>query len=114
MDTSEYESQIVNGNRTDAVSQDVIEYLLETADFRVVERSALEKSDIDQSEFLSIALPSSNDYSEDQLIQIVKTKMESGEISDGQKFQFRHDGNVPTVVEIWKHGHGYSAFALSE
>lgn len=114
MNQSDFEADVFSGNRDDYVSEAVLEFLKETADFRVIERSALDKGDVDQTEFVSVALPESADnYSDEELISEVKEKMTDGQ-RDVQKYQLRDGDDAPTVVEIWRHGSGYSAFALAE
>lgn len=113
MNQSEFEREVFSGSKNDAVSEEALAFLKENADFRVIDKSALNKSDFRQTEFISIALPESGDnYSDAELISEVKEKMTDGQ-RDIQKYQFRDGSDAPTVVEIWRHGSGYSAFALA-
>lgn len=114
MDRTEFEAEVLNGSRTEYVSDDALEFLVASAEFRVIDRSAMEKDEISQTEFVSIALPESADnYSDEDLIGRVKDTVSRGG-TDTQKYQMRDDGDAPTVIEIWRHGNGYSAFALAE
>lgn len=110
MNRQEFENHIKSGSKNDYVDQEAINYFKENAEFDVVERSAMEKSDVPQSAFLSISLPRSNEMTPKELIQKVKENMEAGTL-DTQKHQFR-DGGVVDYIEIWKHPKGYSAFAF--
>lgn len=111
MDNSEFREHVLNGDRTEYVKEDAIQYLRDNASFRVINKSALEKDEISQTEFVSISTTGTS-YTDDELIKAVKEKMGIG--ADIQKFEFRHNKSAPTVIEIWRHGSGYSAFALSE
>lgn len=114
MDRSDFEHEVLSGDKNDYVGDDVLSFFKDTADFRVIERSALEKSAVDQTEFISVALAESVDnFSDSELIEKVKEAMTDGS-RDVQKYQMRDGGNAPTTVEIWRHGSGFSAFALYE
>lgn len=114
MDRTEFEDEVLSGSRTAYISDEALEYLVESVEFRVINRSAMEKDEISQTEFVSIALPESADnYSDDDLISRVKDTVARGG-TDTQKYQMRDAGDAPTVIEIWRHGNGYSAFALAE
>lgn len=114
MDRKDFEDAVLTGGRTDYVSDEALEFLIKTAQFRVIERSALEKGDVEQTEFVSIALPESADnYSDEELIEKVKETVQDGG-TDTQMYQMRDDGKAPNVVEVWRHGSGFSAFALYE
>lgn len=108
------ESEIYGGSSDDYVPNHIMEKLAEEAEFEVVERKATDKSNYNQDEFLSVALPHSTEgMSENELIEKVKASMKKGN-NDTQKYQLRQEnGGVPNKIQIWKHNHGYSAFALN-
>lgn len=109
MDRSSFEKHVLSGDRTDYVEENAIHYLRDTAEFRVIDKSALD--DFNQEPFVSISTTGTS-YSDTELISAVKEKMGIG--ADIQKYEFRHDNEPVNVIEIWRHSSGYSAFALSE
>lgn len=114
MDRSDFEHDVLSGGKNDYVGDDVLSFFKDTADFRVVDRSALEKGDVKQTEFISVALPESGDnFSDADLIEKVKEAMVDGS-RDIQKYQMRDGDKAPNTVEVWRHGSGFSAFAFYE
>lgn len=111
MNVTEFEEHVLSGDRTEYVDVDAIHYLRDTASFRVIDKSAMDKNQIDQTEFVSVST-SGESYSDGELIDRVKDAMES--TADIQKYQFRHGDDPVSHIEIWRHGSGYSAFALAE
>jgi hypothetical protein len=113
MDKTEFESVVINGDRTDYVSDEVLEYMATELDFRTIDRSAMKKEDIDQSACISVSLPQdTSDMLGKELEKRVKESLVDGS-RDIQFYQVRHNGKAPTVIEVWRHGSGYSAFALT-
>lgn len=114
MDRQAFEDYVLSGSRDEYVSDDALAYFRENAEFRVIHRSALEKGEIEQRPFVSVALPESTDnWSDGEVLDEVKEKMVDG-MRDVQKCNLRDDGGVANTVEIWIHGSGYSAFALND
>lgn len=112
MNREEFETEILTGDKNDYVSTEALEFFSNTANFNVINRSALEKDSIPQTEFISIALPRSGvSFSDDELITQVRTMLLDNS-RDIQKHQFRYRGYAPESIEIWRHGNGFSAFAL--
>lgn len=112
MDQNSFENEVFSGAESDYVNQDVLEYLRDSADYRVVDRSATD--DADQHKLISVSLPTSGDnFSDSELISKVQEKLGSG-TQDIQNYQLRDGNEAPTVIEIWRHGSGFSAYALSE
>lgn len=107
------EQKIFEGKFDDYVSDDVMETLLEKCEFEVVDKSAMEKDDINQESFINVSLPTSNNLSDEELISRVKESVRKGN-TDTQKLQLRHDGKAPNKIQIWRHSNGYSAFALHD
>lgn len=115
MDRKEFVNKVLTGNRDDYVSDEVLEFFEDTASFRVEDKSALEKDEISQTEFVSVAfLESADNFSDEELIDRVRNKLTGENSSDIQKYQLRDGGRAPNTVSIWRHGNGYSAFALHE
>lgn len=114
MDKSDFEHEVLSGGKNEYVGDDVLSFFKDTAEFRVIERSALEKGDVEQTEFISVALPESgSNFSDDDLVDKVKEAMTDG-ARDVQNYQMRDGGQAPNTIEIWRHGSGFSAFALCE
>lgn len=113
MNKKDFEKAVLNGDRTDYVNEDVLEYMATQLDFRMVDKSAMEKEDVDQSACISVSLPQdTSDMLGQELEKRVKESLVDGS-RDIQFYQVRHNGKAPTVIEVWRHGSGYSAFALS-
>lgn len=113
MNRDEFESEVLSGTRADYVSDEAKEFFVETADFRVIDKSAMEKDQIDQTECVSVALPTSGSSVSDEDL-IIRVHEALTTTSDTQKYQLRHNGGVANTIEIWRHGSGFSAFALNE
>jgi len=114
MNENDFKNAILNGSQTDYVSDEALEFFRDSASFRVIDKSALEKDDVEQTEFISVALAESGDnFSDSQLVEKVKQTMCDGS-RDIQKHQLRHSDSIPNTIEIWRHGNGYSAFAFAE
>lgn len=112
MNQTDFEDEVFSGTRSDYVSTEALEYFRNMADYRVIDKSAMD--DADQDKLVSVSLPKSGDnFSDAELISKVQDKLGSGN-QDIQKYQLRDGNDTPTVVEIWRHGNGYSAYALAE
>ena len=113
MKEDEFRSHILDGPKDEYVSEEALEYLRELVEYTVIERSAMEKDQIEQTECISVALSGFIDnYTDADLIDLVKEKLCDGN-RDIQKYQLRDGEKIPTQIEIWRHGSGYSAFALT-
>lgn len=112
MDQNSFKEEVFSETRADYVSQDALEYFRDAANYRVIDRSGMD--DADQDKLISVSLPTSGDnFSDSELISKVQEKLGSG-TQDIQKYQLRDGNDAPTVIEIWRHGNGYSAYALAE
>ena len=110
MDTESFKNHIYGGSDTDYVSTDALQFLSDSASYTIVERSALEKQNVDSTECISISTTGTVPKGQ-ELITRIKELLEDGQ-RDIQKYQLRCDGKIPNTIEIWRHGSGYSAFAV--
>lgn len=113
MNHSEFQTHILEGDKNDYVDKEALVYLKESAEYRVIDRSALESDQIDQTKFVNVSTAGQT-YTDRELIKNVKEVLSTGHSSDIQKYQLRHDGKAVNVIEIWRHGSGYSAFGFHE
>lgn len=114
MTPNEFESRVKDGGRNEYVDEELLKYIATELHFRMVDKPATEKDEIDQSELVSVSLPKdTSDMLGKEIEERVKDHLLDGS-RDIQFYQLRHNGETPTVIECWRHGSGYSAFALSQ
>lgn len=114
MDWNTFEERVFSGGRDEYVADEIASFFAREAEYRVIDSSALVKSEFGQTEFVSVSLPESADnYTDEELIEKVREAVLDGG-HDIQKYQFRDGADAPRVVEVWRHGSGYSAFALAQ
>lgn len=115
MDFKQFKTHINECDDDDYISTQALEFFFEQCDknnnYKIITKSALEKDERKEKEFVSVATVGSvEDMSDRKLIKKVKDSALNGDV---QKYQFGKYG-IPNKVEIWIHGSGYSAFAVSE
>lgn len=114
MDWTEFDEVVFGGSRMSYMTDSALEFFAESAEYRVVDRSALEKSEIEQTGCVDVSLPESADnYTDEELIEKVRNALQDGQ-RDIQRYQFQDGNDAPRVIEIWRHGSGYTAFVLDE
>lgn len=122
MDKNEFEDYITSGARDEYVDEEALQYVVTNFEFdsNVEEVSALNVDDeVNQDRIVSVSLPSSSDkYSDQELVEMVREAIDPSDTGRGpvggdiQKYQLRHNHGAARKIKVYRHGNGYSAFAL--
>ena len=111
MDIERFNSLVRDADEYDYVPKRALRFLADGVDFEVIDRSALEKEDINQRPLVSRAT-TGDQPTKGEAIDLVREILHT-ERTDIQFYQLMHDGEPADYVQIWRHKYGYSAFALS-
>lgn len=107
--SSEFRNHIMSGNKDDNVSNEALSYFKNNATYSVIDKRATADKHKNQSKIINVSL-TGQEYSDDELEERVKRKLTDGK-RDIQKRDLMFGNKIPTKIEIWRHGSGYSAFA---
>lgn len=115
MDWLDFDKIVFSGQGDALVSEEIVEFFVKNASCRIVSRDASERDTIDQEPCVRQAFSgSSEQYNDEQLLEMARAELASSNSSFVHKRQFRDGDSAARVLEVWQHGYGYSVFARSE
>lgn len=114
MDWEAFDAAIFSGHGGELVCEEVLEFFVKNASCRVVKRDASTRDTVLQEPCVRSAfVEHSSQYDDEQLLEIARS-----ELADAypyvHKSQFRDKGRSVRVLEVWRHGYGFSVFARNE
>lgn len=115
MDFSKYEDEVLSGPSDEYVNSIVLEFIKNDVDFEVIDRSAMDLSDVNQDTLIRVVFTEhAENYSDEKLIDMTRERLVDGQ-RDIQKYQLRtEEGEAINKLQVWRHRSGYSVLGIRE